>query len=159
MKQIQHFISITIAGIILVSLIACGSSTSNVDWKDMSFQNEQKEAISDVMEMQEVAWNEANIDQFMEGYWKSEKLRFSGSNLTYGWENTRNNYIKSYPDKEAMGKLTFEIIEIEITSAESALLFGRYTLIRALDKPTGLFTLAWRKIDGKWLITSDMTCG
>lgn len=159
MKQIQHFISITIAGIILVSLIACGSSTSNVGWKDMSFQNEQKEVISDVMEMQEVAWNEANIDQFMEGYWKSEKLRFSGSNLTYGWENTRNNYIKSYPDKEAMGKLTFEIIEIEITSAESALLFGRYTLIRALDKPTGLFTLAWRKIDGKWLITSDMTCG
>lgn len=159
MKQIQRFISITIAGIFLVSLIACGSSTSNVDWKEMSFQNEQKEAISDVMAMQEAAWNEANIDQFMEGYWKSEKLRFSGSNLTYGWENTRNNYIKSYPDKEAMGKLTFEIIEIEITSAESALLFGRYTLIRALDKPTGLFTLAWRKIDGKWLITSDMTCG
>ncbi len=159
MKQIQRFLSVTIAAVILVCLIACGSSTSNVDWREMSFQNEQKEAISDVMAMQEAAWNEANIDQFMEGYWKSDKLRFSGSNLTYGWENTRNNYKKSYPDKKAMGKLTFEIIEIEITSAESALLFGRYTLIRTLDKPTGLFTLAWRKIDGKWLITSDMTCG
>jgi hypothetical protein len=159
MKQIQHFLSITIAVVILVSLMACGPSTSDVDWKETSFQNQQKEAISDVMAMQEAAWNEADIDQFMEGYWKSEKLRFSGSNLTFGWDNTKNNYKKSYPDNEAMGKLMFEIIEIELTSAESALLFGRYTLIRNLDKPTGLFTLAWRKIDGKWLITSDMTCG
>lgn len=159
MKQIQRILSTTIVVIILVNLIACGSLTSNVDWKETNFQNQQKEAISDVMAMQEIAWNEADIDQFMEGYWKSAKLRFSGSSLTYGWENTKNNYKKSYPDKEAMGKLSFEIIEIELTSAESALLFGRYTLIRTLDKPTGLFTLAWRKIDGKWLITSDMTCG
>ena len=159
MKRLANLsvMCLLIAGVL--NLIGCTSSKTSLDWQNVNYQNNAKQEISDVMAMQEAAWNEADIDQFMEGYWKSEKLRFSGSNVTYGWENTKNNYKKGYPNKEAMGRLTFEIKEIELTSAESAILFGRYTLIRKLDQPTGLFTLAWRKIDGKWLITSDMTCG
>lgn len=159
MKHLNNIFFIGFLAFILLGIASCSSSKQTVDWTNTSYQDAQKQAIADVMAMQEAAWNEANIDQFMEGYWKSEKLRFSGSSVTYGWENTKNNYKKGYPNKEAMGKLMFEIKDIELTSAESAILFGRYTLIRTLDQPTGLFNLAWRKIDGNWLITSDMTCG
>ncbi|MDA9774494.1 nuclear transport factor 2 family protein [Saprospiraceae bacterium] len=117
-------------------------------------------AIASVMSMQEKAWSDGDIDQFMEGYWKSEKLRFVGSRgATYGWEQTKINYKKGYPTREAMGKLSFEIMELEFFDNKNALMLGRYTLKREADEPTGLFTLAWKKIDGKWLITSDMTCG
>lgn len=119
----------------------------------------EKAEILKVMDMQENAWNNGDIDQFMEGYWKSDSLRFSGRNITYGWEATKSNYKKGYPDLEAMGKLEFEILNLDVISKDAAIMLGRYTLIRDSDKPTGLFTLVWRKINGNWVITSDMTCG
>lgn len=76
-----------------------------------------------------------------------------------GWQKTLDNYKKSYPDKATMGKLSLEIIKLDILSTEAAIMIGRFTLLREKDKPTGLFTLIWKKIDGKWLITSDQTCG
>ena len=58
-----------------------------------------------------------------------------------------------------MGKLTFEVLEMNRISADAYHMIGRYTLIRKADKPTGLFTLIWKNIDGKWLIVSDHTSG
>ena len=63
-------------------------------------------AIREVLEYQQNCWNEGDLDCFMEGYWKSDNLVFIGSKgLTYGWQKTLDNYKKSYPTKEAMGKL------------------------------------------------------
>ena len=142
-----------------VLMFSCSNSKS-IDWKEtMDFKVENK-AIEQVMSLQEKAWSAGDIDQFMEGYWKSEKLKFTGSKgTTYGWKETQANYKKGYPDKSAMGKLSFVIKELEFISAEAAVMIGQYTLVRESDTPTGFFTLVWKKIDGKWLITSDMTCG
>ena len=116
--------------------------------------------IKAVMDMQERAWSDGDVHQFMEGYWKSESLSFVGkSGINKGWNTTLNNYIKGYPDKDAMGKLSFDILEMNRISSEAYHMIGRYTLERKLDKPTGLFTLIWRYIDGKWLIVSDHTSG
>lgn len=117
-----------------------------------------KIAILDVMNMQEESWNKGDIDGFMEGYWKSDSLRFIGSRgLTYGWNNTLANYKKAYPDNAAMGKLEFEILHLDKIASDVYFMVGKYTLIRAADKPSGYFNLLWRKIDGKWVIVSDMT--
>lgn len=123
--------------------------------------NEKAESdIKAVMKMQELAWSDGDVYQFMEGYWKSENLSFVGrSGINKGWKTTLNNYIKGYPDKDAMGKLTFDILEMNRISADAYHMIGRYTLIRKSDKPTGLFTLIWKYIDGKWLIVSDHTSG
>lgn len=116
--------------------------------------------IKKVLSAQQKAWNEGNIEVFMQGYWPSDSLTFIGSKgLTYGWKKTLDNYKKSYPDKTTMGKLQFDILKLDILSADAAILIGRYTLIREKDQPTGLFTLVWKKIDGKWVIISDQTCG
>lgn len=115
--------------------------------------------IKRVMKQQEIDWNNGDIDGFMEGYWKSDSLKFIGSRgINRGWQATLDSYKKGYPDKETMGKLQFEIIQLEALSPSVCHMIGRYTLIRKEDKPTGIFTLVWKLIDGKWVIVIDQTC-
>ena len=130
-------------------------------WGQKSIDRDQiTQSIHNVVKQQEIDWNAGNIPGFMEGYWHSDSLTFIGSKgLTMGWQKTLDNYKKSYPDKATMGALSLEIIKLDILSPEAAIMIGRFTLLREKDKPTGLFTLIWKKIDGKWLITSDQTCG
>ena len=118
----------------------------------------EENAIRQVMNTQQEAWNRADIETFMEGYWKSDSLKFIGRNgITYGWQTTLDNYKKSYPTPDAMGKLTFTILTLDILSETSAFMIGRWHLKRANDEPGGHFTLLWRKINGKWVIIADHT--
>lgn len=118
----------------------------------------EENAIRQVMNTQQEAWNHADIETFMEGYWKSDSLKFIGRNgITYGWQTTLDNYKKSYPTPDAMGKLTFTILSLDILSETSAFMIGRWHLKRATDEPGGHFTLLWRKINGKWVIIADHT--
>jgi uncharacterized protein (TIGR02246 family) len=115
-------------------------------------------AIRSVLAKQVNAWNEGNIDAFMEGYWKSDSLLFIGSKITYGWDSTLVRYKKSYPDKATMGQLRFDIMRVDFVSTDNYLVTGRYTLLRANDQPTGIFTL-WVKRDnnGAWVVVYDHT--
>ncbi len=143
----------TILLAVTMIMVSCGTTKQ--------IPNNKAEAdIKSVMKMQETAWSDGDVHQFMEGYWKSENLSFVGkSGINKRWETTLNNYIKGYPDKAAMGTLTFDILEMNRISNEAYHMIGRYTLVRDIDKPTGLFTLIWKYIDGQWLIVSDHTSG
>ena len=109
------------------------------------------------MKAQETAWNKGDIQGFMDHYWKSDSLKFIGSKgITYGWQKTLDNYIKSYPDKKAMGILKFTILSSEQLSATSIYIIGKWQLEK--EKPAGgHFTLLWKKIDRKWVIVADHT--
>jgi len=109
------------------------------------------------MKMQEKAWNEGDIKGFMNYYWKSDSLKFIGSKgITYGWQKTLDNYIKSYPTKNDMGILTFTIVEGTQLSEKSIYVIGKWELKK--DKPVGgYFTLLWKLIDDKWVIVADHT--
>jgi len=117
-----------------------------------------KEDIFDVLMEQQRAWNKGNIEAFMQGYYKSDSLRFaSGGNVTYGWQTTLDRYLKGYPDKSVMGQLTFSEIDIKLISNTSALAFGKWELERKTDHPWGLFTLVFKKTDDGWRIIHDHT--
>ncbi len=117
-----------------------------------------EQAIRQVMAAQEAAWNRADTEGFMEGYWRSDSLTFIGSRgVTYGWQATLDSYKKGYPDAAAMGKLTFTILRLEVLSPESAYVIGKWSLARKADAPGGHFTLLWKKIGGKWVIVADHT--
>tara|TARA_B100001093_G_scaffold519999_1_gene611979 strand:+ start:1569 stop:1907 length:339 start_codon:yes stop_codon:yes gene_type:complete len=108
--------------------------------------------------MQEKAWNQGDVDSFMEGYLKSDFLVFSGSNgPVYGWNETKEKYKKSYPSKEIMGNLSFVVKNIKSISLDVALMIGEYQLKRSSGDSSGYFTLVWKKINKKWLIVSDHT--
>jgi len=109
------------------------------------------------MKTQEDSWNKGEIRGFMEYYWKSDSLKFIGSKgITYGWQKTLDNYLKGYPNKEAMGILTFTILESTQLSKSSIYVIGKWDLKK--EKPSGgHFTLLWKKINNQWVIVADHT--
>lgn len=119
--------------------------------------NADKAAITTSLTNQQAAWNKGSIAEFMTAYWHSDSLQFIGSKgITYGWQKTYENYLKSYNTAEKMGQLNFTILEMKQISATAVYVVGRWQLSR--EKPVGgHFTLLWRKIDGQWLIVSDHT--
>ncbi len=106
----------------------------------------------------EAAWNAGSIEGYMETYWNSPDLRFaSGGKVTFGWQETLDGYLKRYPDRAAMGRLVFSDLDIRVLSADAALAFGAWRLIREHDQPHGLFTLQLRRFDEGWRIVHDHT--
>lgn len=125
---------------------------------DLTAKAEQIIQIRGVLETQQAAWNDGNIEGFMAHYHKSETLRFaSGGDVETGWEPTLQRYLRRYPDRATMGQLGFSDLDIDVLGGSDALVFGRWTLVRAADAPTGLFTLHMKLIDGAWVIVSDHT--
>lgn len=120
--------------------------------------SEDRQEIFSVLQMQENAWNQGDIKAFMQGYWHSDSLVFIGSKgPSYGWQATYEGYLKRYPDRAAMGELSFEILRLAGISGEVAMVIGRFYLKREAEDLSGIFTLMWKKIEGKWLIISDHT--
>ena len=114
--------------------------------------------ILNVLEQQRIAWNDNDINEFMKGYLKSDKLVFSGSNgPVFGWNFVKDRYLKTYSTKELMGDLSFEINNLFSLSRKVAILLGKFNLQRKNEKLSGYFTLIFKKINGNWYIVSDHT--
>lgn len=132
--------------LILSSLIsACSDSNTTAE-----------SAIFATMQKQETAWNAGDIHTFMETYWHHDSLLFVGGvGPVYGWQNTLDRYLKTYPDTVAMGKLKFNIIQVNRLSSNHYFVLGKWHLTRAIGNASGHFTLLFEKIDNKWLIVAD----
>jgi ketosteroid isomerase-like protein len=119
-------------------------------------QTKHDAAIRKVLATQNAAWNRGDIENFMQGYWENDSLMFIGkSGVTYGWQNTLNNYKRGYPDTAAMGKLVFNIISVQRLSKEYYTVVGQWQLKRSIGDVGGHYTLLFRRIKGKWVIVQD----
>ena len=128
---------------LFMSLTACNDKNDKI-------------AILKVLEDQRQAWNKGNLESFMNGYIKSDSLLFVGRDgPKYGWETTLDNYKRGYPDKAAMGFLTFNIKEVRLISSDHAFVLGGWHLKREKDEPQGAFTLLLKKVSGEWKIVAD----
>jgi hypothetical protein len=136
---------------VLALAITLAGCSAKSDWPS------EEKSIRSLLSQQQTAWNQGNIEEFMQGYWKSDSLMFIGKKITYGWDSTTARYHKSYPDTEAMGKLTFTFYDFKFIGNDACLVTGRYHLKRSTDEPTGMFTLLLRKINGNWVIIYDHT--
>ncbi len=115
-----------------------------------------KEQILSVLRQQVDGWNNGDIESFMQGYEKSDSLRFaSGGTVTYGWKNMLDRYKKTYSTKEQMGVLTFTTVTVDIVSKDAAAVFGTWRLKREKDELWGLFTLLFK--NSVWQIVHDHT--
>lgn len=118
--------------------------------------DKEKSEISTLLEKQIDAWNEGNLEKFMETYWKSDQLVFVGSRgPTYGWQATLDNYKKGYPDKRAMGTLDLKILNISKIDRKTVFVIGRFELTREIGNMAGHFTLIIQKFGKNWYIISD----
>ena len=113
--------------------------------------------VASIMQSQQDAWNRGDIDSFMIGYWESDSLLFIGkSGVNNGYHKTLSNYKKGYPNKEAMGNLTFTNRSWTQLSDEVALLIGAWKIS---EDQHGMYSLIWKKLEGKWLIIADHSGG
>ena len=119
-------------------------------------QNKDRNKIKNALAVQTDSWNNGDIEGFMKTYWNNDSLMFIGkTGVTYGWKNTLNNYKKGYPDKTAMGKLDFTIIEINKLSKKYYSVIGKWHLSRSIGDLQGHFTLLFKKINHHWFIVQD----
>ena len=117
---------------------------------------DDKNAITAVLTAQQEAWNNYDIDTFMEGYWKSEELKFYGAGgVIKGWQGTLERYKKSYPTKAHFGNLRFVLNDISKINDGAYYVLGEYYLTRNVGDTNGVFMLVFKKIEGQWKIIAD----
>jgi len=137
---------------LLILLFSC------IVFNAMAQSPKDKQAILNVLEKQRTDWNNGDLETYMQGYLKSDSLLFVGkSGPTYGWQKTLDNYKKGYPDKSAMGYLSFGIKNVKLISKDVAFVLGSWHLKREKDEPHGYFTLLLQKIKGEWKVVVDHT--
>lgn len=111
-----------------------------------------------IMDAQQKAWNNGDIPAFMESYWKDPQLQFIGATgIIKGWEATLKRYQTSYPDRETMGHLEFEIMQVDRRSKKVVTVSGKYILTRDNKNIVGYFLLVWEKKGKEWVIVMDAT--
>ena len=111
-----------------------------------------------VLENQVVAWNEGNVEGYMQGYWNSDSTEFvSGGTVTKGYREVLSRYKKNYNTREKMGRLEFRELTVRTLSDNSAVATGVWELTRTADKPWGRFTLILERKPEGWRIIHDHT--
>lgn len=112
------------------------------------------------LDAQAEAWNRGDQKAFLTTYWNSPQVSFLGKTLSRGYDGLRDRYAKSYPTKESMGSLRFELLEARKLDAEYGLVLGRFYLTRSAaggGNATGHFTLVMKRVGNRWLIIHDHT--
>ena len=114
--------------------------------------------IEAVLHEQQDAWNRGDVDAFLQGYWHSPELTFSGSSGTArGWDGVLARYHKSYPDRASMGQLAFSGLEFRQLGPKAYLVLGSWHLTRASGDVGGVFTLIFERFPEGWRIIHDHT--
>ena len=119
-------------------------------------QSKDEINIREILEEQTKAWNQGDIEKFMQGYWKNDSLMFIGkTGINWGWQKSLGNYKRNYPDTIAMGKLSFDIILVKKLSSEYYYVVGKWMLTRSIGNLSGYYNLLFKKITGQWVIIAD----
>lgn len=113
-----------------------------------------------VLSQQQEAWNRGDLIAFMDGYVNSPDITFAGKQVTRGWDGTLERYRKTYPNRDAMGRLTFSEIEVRPLGKDHALVLGRFHLARATEgggNASGRYTLVMTRTKQGWKALHDHT--
>ncbi len=123
-------------------------------------------AIRKAIAAQVDAWNTGDIPAFMQAYEESPETTFIGTRLVKGYEKVLDRYQRNYTNREQMGALTFNDLEVRLLpascgNAKFAVVTGRFHLERSqkgeAKKDDGIFSLVWRKGPHGWKILLDHT--
>jgi uncharacterized protein (TIGR02246 family) len=107
----------------------------------------------------EAAWNRGDLAAFASDYEDSPETTFIGREVTRGGTQAiLERYRRTYPNREAMGTLVLNEIEIRTLAPDVALATGKFELKRtaaAGGDTSGRFTLILRKSAAGWKIIHD----
>lgn len=113
-----------------------------------------------VLLAQERAWNEGDLDKFAKAYKDSPDTLFISREINRGYAGLLDSYHKDYPNRAAMGTLTFSDLEVHPLDEHFAVTLGKYHLERgkkAGGNADGVFSLVMEKTPEGWRIVVDHT--
>lgn len=149
--------------VLSITLITCALATvQGVAYAQSPSGSHAKDrvAITQLIHIQQVSWNKGDVDTFMEAYWHSPDLTFSGaSGVERGYDGVLARYKKAYPDRATMGQLDFSDLQFHFIGNDGALVLGHWHLTRDKDKGDigGVFSLVWQRFPEGWRIIHDHT--
>ena len=112
-----------------------------------------------MLENSEAAWNRGDLVAFSTDYEDSPNTTFIGSEVVRGGSKAiLERYRRRYPNREAMGTLTFSELDVRLLAPGLALASGKYNLKRTAaggGDASGRFTLVIRKTPAGWKIIHD----
>lgn len=111
-----------------------------------------------VLEKQRDDWNRGDVRAYMQGY--APDTIFVSDQVARGSGPVLERYLKRYPNREAMGTLTFSEIEVRMLGAKHASVIGRWALARSAaggGNTGGRFTLLLEKTAAGWKVILDHT--
>lgn len=117
-------------------------------------------SIRAVLQRQTDDWNRGDLDAFATGYKNSPDILFMGSRVSHGYAGMLAGYRKSFPNREAMGKLAFSQLEIQPLDERFATVTGHFHLERTArggGNADGFFLLVLEKTAEGWKIVRDDT--
>lgn len=104
-------------------------------------------------------WNRGDLDGFLDDYLDSPETAFVGSDVSFGVDEIRARYLRSYwSTGRPEGLLSFEDIHVRPLGSAHALARGRYVLkdrSTSRQTSTGMFTLVLVRTADGWRIIHD----
>ena len=147
------FLTILVTAILLAAPAATAQPTHKSHKR-----GDDRSAITAVLTAQQKAWNQGDVDTFLQGYWRSPELTFSGTGgIARGWDGVLARYKEHYPNREAMGQLEFSGLEIRFLGKKAALVLGHWHLTRQKGDVGGVFSLVFERFPEGWRIIHDHT--
>ena len=149
-----------LVGITLAVLFGLGllAGSREKEESQASSREADRAAIEAVLTAQQKAWNQGDVERFLDGYWHSPELTFSGSSgVSRGWDGVLARYQRTYPDRAAMGHLDFSKLEFRFLGPDAALVLGQWHLQRESGDVGGVFSLVWQRFPAGWRIIHDHT--
>jgi uncharacterized protein (TIGR02246 family) len=118
----------------------------------------EETAIRAVLDQQAVDWNRGDLDSYAKGYKNSPDTLFVGATVRRGYDGMLASYRKNYPNKAAMGTLTFTNVEVHPLDAHFATVLGNFHLERTAEgggNADGNYSLVMEKTAEGWKIALD----
>jgi uncharacterized protein (TIGR02246 family) len=112
--------------------------------------------IKTVLNTQLDAWNRGDIPTFVTTY--ASDCIFVGNDIARGRDQLLSHYEKKYPNRDAMGHLSFSALEVHLVTADVAIVTGKWHIDRSGVEPKrvgGLFSLVFHRQAQAWKIALD----
>ena len=120
----------------------------------------EEAAVKKVLDDQVKAWNRGDLDEFVKGYLNSPDITFVGKTVSRGYQGVLDRYRANYGDKQRMGTLRFDEVEVKMLGKDHALILGKFALDRTAaggGPASGRYSLVARKTKDGWKLIHDHT--
>jgi uncharacterized protein (TIGR02246 family) len=138
-------------------LVICGCAATSVGSR--GFEPSDRTAVKAVLDAQVAAWNRGDLAAYMAGYARTDALVFtSGGKVRKGWQTAFDHYQNRYgKDQKAMGKLVFELVQIDSLGSDGAVVLGNWILTESPADGRGVFSVILERRPEGWRIVHDHT--